>query len=115
IYRIDKDGLVTEVFRQPVLVLSMIEQEGSLIIGTGSDGLIYQVNPSAEETVVLAKVEPKAIMSLLPASNGRILLGLANTGGIAAMTTVFASEGTYTSRVLDAQEVSRFGKRQFHG
>jgi hypothetical protein len=115
IYKIDKDGLVTEVFRQPVLVLSMIDQDGTLLVGTGSDGLIYQINPAAEETVVLAKVEPKAVMSLLPVSSGRILLGLANTGGIAAMTTGFAGDGMYTSPVLDAQQVSRFGKMQLHG
>src|SRR5205085_7647072 len=115
IYRIDKEGLVTEVFRQPVLVLSMIEQDGTLLVGTGSDGLIYQINPTAEETVVLAKVEPKQVMCMLPASDGRVLLGLANTGGIDAMTKGFASEGTYTSAVLDASQVSRFGKIQLHG
>jgi WD40 repeat protein len=115
IYRIDPDGLVTEIFRQPVLVLSMIEQDGTLLVGTGSEGLIYEINPAAEETVVLAKVEPKQIMSLLPAKDGRILLGLANTGGIAAMTSGFASDGTYTSPVLDAEQVSRFGKLRLHG
>ncbi|MEA2708409.1 MAG: hypothetical protein QOF78_1010 [Phycisphaerales bacterium] len=115
IYRIDPDGLVTEIFRQPVLVLSMIEQDGTLLVGTGSEGLIYQIKPAAQETVVLAKVEPKQVMSLLPAKDGRILLGLANTGGIAAMTSGFASEGTYTSPVLDASQVSRFGKLRLHG
>jgi outer membrane protein assembly factor BamB len=115
IYRIDKDGLVTEIFRQPVLVMSMIEQEGTLLVGTGSEGLIYQINPTAQETIVLAKVEPKQVMSLLPAKDGRILLGLANTGGIAAMTSGFAPEGTYTSAVLDAAQISRFGKVQLHG
>ena len=115
IYKIDKEGLVTEIFRQPVLVLSMIEQEGTLLVGTGSDGLIYSINPDAEETIVLAKVEPKQVMSLLPAHDGRIVLGLANTGGIAAMTSGFASEGTYTSAVLDASQVSRFGKVHLHG
>lgn len=115
IYKIDKEGLVTEIFRQPVLVLSMIEQEGTLLVGTGSDGLIYQINPAAEETIVLAKVEPKQVMCLLPVSGGRIILGLANTGGIAAMTSGFATDGTYTSPVLDASQVSRFGKIQLHG
>src|SRR4029079_4623273 len=42
-------------------------------------------------------------------------LGLANTGGIAAMTTGFATEGTYTSPVLDAQQVRRFGKMPLDG
>jgi hypothetical protein len=114
IYKIDKEGLVTEIFRQPVLVLSMIEQDGSLLVGTGSDGLIYQINPAAEETVVLVKVEPKQVMCMLP-SGSRIVLGLANTGGIAAMTSGFANDGTYTSPVLDASQVSRFGKLQLHG
>ncbi|HYO07810.1 MAG TPA: PQQ-binding-like beta-propeller repeat protein [Tepidisphaeraceae bacterium] len=116
IYKIDKDGMVTEVFRQPVLVLSMItDSDDTLLVGTGSDGLIYQINPSAEETVVLAKVEPKQVMSLLRGSGGRILLGLANTGGIESMTTGYATEGTYTSPVLDASQVSRFGKIRLHG
>jgi outer membrane protein assembly factor BamB len=115
IYKIDKQGLVTEIFRQPVLVLSMIEQNGVLTVGTGSDGLIYQINPAADETLVLAKVEPKQVMALLPAKDGRIILGLANTGGLAAMTGGFASSGTYTSPVLDAQQVSRFGHVRMHG
>ena len=114
IYKIDKDGLVTEIFRQPVLVLSMIDQGGVLLAGTGSDGLIYQIDPRKQETIVLAKVEPKQVMSMLP-SEGRILLGLANTGGIAGMTSGFATDGTYTSAVLDAQQVSRFGQLHLHG
>jgi hypothetical protein len=76
--------------------------------------LIYQIDPDAEETIILAKVEPKQVMSMLP-SKGRIVLGLANTGGIAAMTSGFATEGTYTSSVLDADQVSRFGKLRLHG
>ena len=97
IYKIDKDGLVTEIFRQPVLVFSMIEQDGKLLVGTGSDGLIYQIDPVAQETVACSRrVEPKQVMCMLP-SKGSIMLGLANTGGIAQMTTGFAASGTYTS------------------
>jgi len=87
----------------------------SLLVGTGSEGQIFQINPQQEETVVLAKVEEaKQVMTMLPAG-GRIMLGLANTGGISAMTEGYATEGTYTSAVLDAQQVSRFGKMQLHG
>ena len=38
-HRITPDGFVTTVFRQPVLVLSMIQQDGNLLVGTGSEGL----------------------------------------------------------------------------
>src|SRR5438477_389476 len=114
IYKIDQEGLVTEIFRQPVLVMSMLVKDGTLLIGTGSDGEVYQISPAAQETVVLAKVDAKQVMSLLAAGD-RIILGLANTGGVAAMTQGFASEGNFTSPVLDAGQVSRFGKMQLHG
>ena len=115
IYRIDPEGFVTEVFRQPVLVMSMLEKDGSLLVGTGSDGLIYQVNPTAGETVILAKVEPKEVLAMVPTKDGRVLLGLANVGGISAMGSGFAGEGTLTSPVLDANQISRFGKMHLHG
>ncbi len=115
IYRIDPQGFVTEIFRQPVMVLSILERDGTLLVGTGSEGLVYQVDPTAEETQVLAKVNPKQVMSLLAAKDGRIMLGLANVGGLAIMSGGFASEGTYTSPVLDAGQISRFGKIQLRG
>lgn len=115
IYRIDPHGFVTEVFRQPGMVLSLLERDGVLIVGTGSEGLVYQVNPAAEETVVLAKVDPKQVTSLLAGKDGRIILGLSNVGGLASMSSGFAHEGTYTSPVLDAGQVSRFGKMRLQG
>src|SRR4029079_18229358 len=48
-------------------------------------------------------------------STGLMLLGLRNAGGTAAMASGFATEGTFTSAVLDAQQVSRFGQIHLHG
>ncbi|MBW3574903.1 MAG: hypothetical protein KY450_08570, partial [Actinobacteria bacterium] len=110
VYRIDPDGFVTEIFRQRVLVLSMVERDGLLLLGTGSDGLVYQLNPAADETVVVAKVEPKQVMALLPTRDDNIYLGMANTGGLATLSAGHAAQGTYTSPVLDATQVSKFGK-----
>ncbi|MGD0141018.1 MAG: hypothetical protein ABSD28_19315 [Tepidisphaeraceae bacterium] len=115
IYKIDADGFVTEIFRQDAVIYSMIRQGDVLIVGTGEDGDIYQVNPATEETEVLAKVDAKQVMCLLPVRDGRIFMGLANTGGVAVMTGGYASAGTYLSPVLDATQVSRFGKIQLHG
>ncbi len=115
VYRIDTEGFVSEIFRQPVLVFAMAERQGSLLLATGSEGNIYQVSPAAEETIVLAKVNPKQVLSILPAKDGRIYLGLANAGGIAAMSLGYATTGTFTSPVLDATQVSRFGKMQLRG
>ncbi len=115
IYKIDPEGFVTEIFRENSVIYSMIHQGDSLLVGTGDEGNIYQVNPASEETVVLAKVDAKQVMCLLPAKDGRIIMGLANTGGISAMTGGYASSGTYLSPVLDATQTSRFGNMQLHG
>ncbi|HWP40352.1 MAG TPA: hypothetical protein VNL70_05455 [Tepidisphaeraceae bacterium] len=115
IYRIDPDGFVTEIFRQPVVVFSMIEQNGTLLVGTGNDGNVYQVNPVAEETLVLARVDPRQVMCLLPVKDGRVIMGMANTGEVAALGSGYATVGTYTSPVLDATQISRFGKMHLRG
>jgi hypothetical protein len=115
IYRIDPSGFVSEVFRQPVLVLSLLEHNGVLLVGTGNEGLVYQLDPAAQESSVLAKVDPKQVMCLTATSDGRILMGLANVGGIAAISGGYADRGTFTSPVLDAAQVSLFGKIHLEG
>ena len=42
-------------------------------------------------------------------------MGLSNVGGIAALGSGYADQGDYTSSVLDAQQISKFGKIQLHG
>src|SRR6185312_11202214 len=108
VYKIDPQGFVTEIFRQPVLVLAMVEHQGTILIATGSEGEIYQVNPAADETVMLAKVDPKQVTCLLPASDGNIYMGMANVGGIASMSSGYATSGTYTSPVMDETPAEEF-------
>jgi hypothetical protein len=115
IYKIDPNGFVTEIFREQALIFSITEHNGVLLVATGSDGLVYQVNPAADETVVIAKVDAKQVTTLLPTQDGRIILGLANVGGLASMGSGYASDGSYTSDVLDATQISKFGKVQMHG
>jgi hypothetical protein len=115
IYKIDPNGFVTEVFRSQVLILSMIEKNGVILAATGPDGLIYQVNPDADETSVIAKVDAKDVTCLLKTHDDRIILGTANVGGLASMGTGYAKDGTYTSQVFDATQTSKFGRMQMHG
>src|SRR5204862_1934131 len=63
VYRIDPDGFVTEIFRQPLLVLSIVERNGTLIIATGgpTEGQVFQVNPAPEETIVPGNVNPRPV------------------------------------------------------
>ena len=117
VYRIDPQGFVTEIFRGPVLVLSIYENNGVLLVATGSEngGMVYQINPAAEETSVVTKIDPQQVLSLLPAKDGRVYMGTANEGQIASMSSGYATSGTFTSSVLDAQQISRPGKIHLRG
>ncbi len=116
VYRIDPAGFVTEVFRGPVLVLALAPaKDGSVLVATGSDGAIYQINPAADETAVVARLDAKQVTALLNTRDGRVVVGLSNTGGLAALGAGYADRGTYTSAALDAGQTSRFGKLQLHG
>src|SRR5262249_49613115 len=112
---IDPEGFVREIFRSNVLVLALYEHNGVLLVGTGDEGMLYQINPGAEETSVVAKVDPKEILSLLPAKDGRIYMGMANDGQVMSLSGGYATRGTFTSPVLDATQISRFGKIHLRG
>lgn len=115
VYRIDADGFVTQLFRGNVAVFAMLEQADEILLATGSEGMLYQLRPTVEENVVLANVDPKQVLSMLQARDGRVYLGCANRGDISVVTSSFADLGTYTSPVLDAGQISRFGALRLRG
>ncbi len=54
-------------------------KDGTLLVGT-EEGLVYRVSPAQEETNVLAKVNPKQVMSM-PRTTCMISLGLKHRKG----------------------------------
>ena len=116
VYRVDRDGFVTELFRANAAFFSLLWQQGQILAATGNNGLLYQLRPAAEETITLAKVDPKQILCLLSSGDGaRVFLGCSNRGDIIEMTSGYAESGTYTSPVLDAGQISRFGQLHLRG
>ncbi len=115
IYRIDAQGFVSQVFRQPVTILSMVEAGGTLYIGTGNEGRVYQITPEAEQTIALARLKGSQAVALIRLRDGRLILGTANQAEIVALSDEYAQEGTYTSEVLDAGQISRWGRIRWRG
>jgi hypothetical protein len=109
IYRIDEQGFVTEVFRESVMILRMIEEDGRLLVATGNEGQIFRVDPSAEETVNLADLEAEQVPAMALSRDGRILLGTANPAELILLGQTYASRGTYTGPPMDAGQISLWG------
>jgi hypothetical protein len=113
VYRISKHGFVSEVFRESVMILKLIAHDGKLIVATGNEGQLFQVDPAAEETTIVAQLEPEQIPAMLHSKDGKLILGTANPAQIISMSTGYATEGSFTSDVLDASQISRWGNIQF--
>ncbi|MBN1343506.1 MAG: hypothetical protein JXQ73_12535 [Phycisphaerae bacterium] len=115
VYRIAPDGTVTEVFREPVMILDMVEADGTLYLGTGNEGRVYQVRPEDEEQIMLAKLKDKQVTAILRAKDGRVHLGTSNEARLVKLSSGYAGKGTFVSRVLDAKQISRWGRLYWEG
>jgi len=114
IYRIDTDGFVTEVFREPVMILGMAEADGTIYTATGNEGRIYAVTPDADRTVMLAKLEAAQATCLLRLPDNRLLIGTANAATVVELSDRYAAKGTLTSKVLDAGQISTWGRARWN-
>lgn len=110
VYRIDTSGFVTEVFRESALILKLLDDGDKLLVATGAEGQLYRIDIAAEETTIIADLEPEQIPALLKNSEGKILVGTGSPAMLVRLDEGFAATGTYTSPVLDATQISLWGK-----
>lgn len=110
IYRIDDEGFVTEVFREPVMILDLLETSGKLYAATGNEGRIYEIDPAGDRKIMLAKLTPKQAASLLRLPDGALIVGTANAATVVRIADRYAEKGTLVSEPLDADQIVRWGR-----
>jgi hypothetical protein len=115
VYRVAPDGFVAEVFRGNVMVMDLAMQDGKLLIAAGGRGELLQYDPASEETIVVAKPKRKFLTTLLPTKDGRLVIGSAGSAAVSVLSAGVASEGSITSKVLDAGQIARFGNLHING
>jgi hypothetical protein len=113
ILRIAPAGTVESVARlQDDTVHSLLWHGDRLWIGTGTEGKVYTL--AGRDLVLANDVEERQVMGLLPADPAPVLV----TTNAAAIYRLLADErraGTYTSPVLDARQIARFGTLRWLG
>ena len=123
LYRLDlaegKPPLITGVMRDSALFLDLVAQNGRLLVaagaGEGETGRLLQLDAATSELALIAQPDARQIATMLPLSDGRIVLGLANPGTVATLGATFATEGLLISPALDGGAVSSFGAIQLSG
>ncbi len=109
VYRIGFDGNVREVFREKALILSLAHNGKRLLIGTGMDGQLFEVDETTKERVELARLDHGQILALCKKHDGSIVLSTGDPGKLYVLQDKFVDKGTVTSEVFDAKLISKWG------
>jgi hypothetical protein len=109
LYRIGPDGGVREIFRDKVLLLTLLQQGHRLLVGTGMVGQLFEVNEDTKERTELARLDHGQIHCLFKRHDGSIVLGTGDPGKLYVLNDSYSTKGTLVSDVLDAKLISKWG------
>ena len=111
IYQLRPDGLWDTVWEMdddaPYDLL--IEENGSLLVGTGTEGKIFRVTGNPARATLLARAAARQVTALLREPSGRIVGAASNPGKLFALSSTPARRGTYESDIRDAGTVASWG------
>lgn len=112
VYKITKDGFVTDIFSETAVLFCLAEQDGKLLVGTGNDGQLFAVDPVSEQQAIIYKDEQASQITSVAVAGNDLYLGTANHAKLIKLGKNFASKGTYTSDLIDAGQPAKWGKLQ---
>jgi hypothetical protein len=112
IYKISREGFVTDVFAQAAVLFALAQEGDTLLVGTGNEAELYSVDPAAEVSAVIYKDEQASQITAVTVSGDEIYIGTANPAKLIKIGGGFAKEGTYTSDLVDASQPADWGKLQ---
>lgn len=111
IFRIRPDGLWDRMWDSgdDVPYDLLIEKDGSLLVGTGTEGKIFRIGGDPVRATLLASASARQVTALLRESSGRIVGATSNPGKLFALSSSAGRKGTYESDVRDAGTVASWG------
>jgi len=112
IYKITQDGFVTDIFGGAAVFFCLVEKDGKLLVGTGNNANLFSVDPAKEQQAVIYEDEQAAQITAIALAGDAVYLGTANPAKLITLGSGFASEGTYTSDLIDAGQPATWGKLQ---
>jgi len=112
IYRITKDGFVTDIFSEAAVFFCLAVQDEKLLVGTGNSAQLFTVEPALEQEAIIYEDEQASQITAIAVAGGDVYLGTANPAKLIKLGSGFASEGTYTSDLIDAGQPAKWGKLQ---
>ena len=117
VYRIEADGLWDILWRSDTDTPfdAVYRTDGSLVVGTGPNGRIFEVTDTPRRTLLLGRAPARHITRFLKQPDGSLRYATANPAKLMALPGSSAPNGTYISEVRDASTVARWGTLSWRG
>lgn len=112
VYEISDDGFVTDIFSEAAVFFCLAEQNKKLLVGTGNNAQLFSIDPASEEQAIIYEDEQASQITAITVAGEDVYVGTANPAKLIKLGTGFASEGTYTSDLIDAGQPAKWGKLQ---
>jgi len=112
IYKINRDGFVIDVFSEAAVFFCLAEKDKKLLVGTGNNAQLFTVDPASEQQAIIYEDEQASQITAVEVRRDVVYLGTANPAKLIKLSSGFASEGTYTSDLIDAGQPAQWGKLQ---
>lgn len=109
LYRIARDGSVRELYRDKTMILRLLRRDGKLLVATGMQGQLFEINESTREKTEIARVDHGQIHCLLQRQGGSVVFGTGDPGKLYVLDDRFAGKGTVLSEILDTKIQSKWG------
>ncbi len=112
IYKITKDGFVSDIFSETAVFFCLAEQDSKLLVGTGNNAQLFVVDPVSEQQAVVYNDEQSSQITSVAVADDVVYLGAANPPKLIKLNKTFAAEGSYISDLIDADQPAKWGKLQ---
>ncbi len=112
IYKITKDGFVTDVFSEVAVFFCLTEQNNELLLGTGNNAQLFNINPAKERQAIVYEDEQASQITAVTVTGQDVYLGTSNPAKLVKLSQILATEGTYISDLIDAGQPAKWGKLQ---
>jgi len=118
---ISPDGYAREVWSagQEIILSLAVQRDGSLLMGSGSQGRLYVVD-SRRNVSEVARSASSQVTALLrrSATGGKgdeIVVAGSNLGSLSILKPGYAEKGEFQSKPLDAQSFAQWGRAAWRG
>ena len=112
VHKISREGFVTDIFSETAVFFCLARHDDNLLVGTGNSAQLFTIDPDLEQQAIIYQDEKASQITAIAVADNDIYLGTANPAKLIKLTDRFASEGTYTSPLIDAGQPAKWGNLQ---